>query len=111
MLPENMTLSRLEIHRKGKPLKKELKGPKAQPPDSQTEGKEIGLAGFVFGTDLTCLNSLAQFIERLENSPWFKNVRLISAEENKSYNQPSSEFEILSDIVLTDGKTTERPSP
>ncbi len=110
ILPENMTLTHLEVHRKGKPLKKELKGLMAQTSDSENEEKEIYFAGLVFGTDLNCLNSLAQFIERLEKSPWFKNVKLISAVENKSYNWPSSEFEILSDLALSDGKRTERPS-
>lgn len=108
ILPENMTLTHLEIHRKGKPLKKEPKGLRAQNQEFQKEEKEIYFAGLVFGTDLSCLNSLAQFIERLEKSRFFNNAKLISAVENKSYNQPSSEFEILSDIVLSDRKATER---
>jgi len=108
ILPENMTLTHLEIHQKGKPIQKETKALK--PEGSQTDEKEIYLSGLVFGTDLNCLNALAQFIERLENSPHFKNVRLISADENKSYNRPSSEFGILSDIVLIKEKRLERPS-
>ncbi len=108
ILPENMTLTHLEIHKKGKPFKKETKALKTE--ESQTDEKEIYFSGLVFGTDLNCLNALAQFIERLENSPHFKNVRLISADENKSYNQPSSEFGILSDIVLIKEKRLERPS-
>ncbi len=110
ILPENMTLTYLEIHKKGSPLKKELKGSTAQTQDSQIEEKEIYFSGLVFGTDFNCLNSLAKFIERLENSPFFKNVKLISAEENKSYNRPSSEFKILSDIILNEEKRIERPS-
>jgi len=41
---------------------------------------------------------LAQIIERLERSSLFKNVKLFSAEENKSYNRSSAEFEVLCDI-------------
>ncbi|MGB9627879.1 MAG: type IV pilus assembly protein PilM [Thermodesulfobacteriota bacterium] len=110
ILPENMTLTSLEVHRKGKPIKKEPKAPGTQTQESQTEDKEIYFSGLVFGTDLNCLNALAQFIERLENSSLFKNVRLISANETKSYNQPSVEFEILSDIVLSGEKPTKGSS-
>jgi hypothetical protein len=51
---------------------------------------------------------LSQIIERLERSPLFKNAKLVSAEENKLYNQPGGEFEIVCDIAPDDQKREEK---
>ncbi len=64
------------------------------------EGSELHITGIAFGSDMNCLTALAQMIEGLESSPSFKNVKLISSEENKLYNQSSAEFEIVCDIAV-----------
>jgi hypothetical protein len=100
----------VSVQYKGKLLKKGPQTPKPQEEESQRdEGRELHLTGLVFGSDLHCLTALAQIIERLERSPLFKNVKLLSADENKLYNQPGAEFEIISDIAPNDQKREERP--
>ena len=61
--------------------------------------RELHIAGITFGSDIHRLTALAQIIEGLEKSSLFKNAKLMSAEENKLYNQPGAEFEIVCDIV------------
>ena len=56
------------------------------------------IKGLAFGSDFQCLTALAQLIERLEKSPLFKDAKLVTAVENKLYNQPGTEFEIVCDI-------------
>jgi hypothetical protein len=51
---------------------------------------------------------LAQIIERLERSSLFKNVKLVSADENKLYTQPGAGFEIACDINLNSQKREEK---
>jgi len=58
------------------------------------------MSGLSFGNDMNCLTSLALIIERLERSSLFKNVKLISADENKLYNRSGAEFNIVCDINL-----------
>jgi type IV pilus assembly protein PilM len=101
VLPDNVTLTLLSVQSKGKPLKKGVPPSKPQEVESQKEeGKELYITGVAFGTDVRCLTALAQIIERLENSPLFKNVKLVSADENKLYTQPGAGFEILCDITI-----------
>jgi hypothetical protein len=108
--PDNVTLRLLSVQYKGKPLKKTSQPPKPQEEESQKgDGRELHLMGFVFGSDLHCLTALAQIIERLERSTLFKNVRLMSADENKLFNQSAAEFEIMSDIAPGGQKREERP--
>ena len=101
ILPDNVTLTLLSVQNKGKPLKKGVPPPKPQEGASQKdEGRELYITGVAFGSDVRCLTALAQIIERLERSPLFENVKLVSADENKLYTQPGAGFEIVCDINL-----------
>jgi len=101
ILPDNVTLTLLSVQSKGKPLKKGAPPPKPQEGASQKdEGRELYITGVAFGSDVRCLTALAQIIERLERSPLFENVKLVSADENKLYTQPGAGFEIVCDINL-----------
>jgi type IV pilus assembly protein PilM len=101
ILPNNVTLTLISIQSKGKPLKKGAPSPKHQEEESQKDvDKELYITGVAFGSDVRCLTALAQIIERLERSPLFKNVKLVSADENKLYTQPGAGFEIVCDINL-----------
>jgi type IV pilus assembly protein PilM len=91
MLPDNVTLKLLMVQNKGKSSKEE---------PQTDEGKQFHLSGLTFGNDMSCLTSLALIIERLERSSLFKNVKLISADENKLYNRSGAEFNIICDINL-----------
>jgi type IV pilus assembly protein PilM len=101
ILPDNVTLTLLSVQSKGKPLKKGAPSSKPQEGESQRdEDRELYITGVAFGNDVRCLTALAQIIERLERSPLFKNVKLVSADENKLYTQPGAGFEIVCDINL-----------
>jgi type IV pilus assembly protein PilM len=101
ILPDNVTLTLISVQSKGKPLKKGAPSSKPQEGESQKdEDRELYITGVVFGSDVRCLTALAQIIERLERSPLFKNVKLVSADENKLYTQPGAGFEIVCDINL-----------
>jgi Tfp pilus assembly protein PilN len=92
--PENVTLMLLSTQAK-----------RAQTPTSkekesqQNRGMDLHITGITFGSDMQCLTALAQIIEGLEKSPYFKNARLMSAEENKLYNRSGADFEIVCDMV------------
>jgi type IV pilus assembly protein PilM len=101
ILPDNVTLTLISVQSKGKPLKKGVPSSKPQEGESQRdEDRELYITGVAFGNDVRCLTALAQMIERLERSPLFKNVKLVSADENKLYTQPGAGFEIVCDINL-----------
>jgi type IV pilus assembly protein PilM len=101
ILPDNVTLTLISVQSKGKPLKKGAPSPKPQEGESQKdEDRELYITGVAFGSDVRCLTALAQIIERLERSPLFKNVKLVSADENKLYTQTGAGFEIACDINL-----------
>ena len=101
ILPDNVTLTLLSVQIKGKPSKKGSPSSKPQEGESQKdEGRELYITGVAFGSDVRCLTALAHIIERLERSPLFKNVKLVSADENKLYTQPGAGFEIVCDINL-----------
>jgi type IV pilus assembly protein PilM len=101
ILPDNVTLALLSVQSKGKPLKKGAPSSRPQEGESQRdEDRELYITGVAFGNDVRCLTALAQIIERLERSPLFKNVKLVSADENKLYTQPGAGFEIACDINL-----------
>jgi len=88
-VPGNVTFQSFSIQYGGKPSKE----------DSQTsEARELHIKGLAFGSDLQCLSSLARLIESLEESSLLKNARLLSADENKHYNQPATDFEIVCNI-------------
>jgi type IV pilus assembly protein PilM len=99
IVPDNVTLKLLSVQAKAKPLKKEVQTSKSQAGESQQD-QESGLhiTGIAFGSDIQCLTALAQIIEGLEKSLLFKNAKLLSADENKLYNRPGAEFEIICDI-------------
>jgi Tfp pilus assembly protein PilN len=99
IVPDNVTLRLLSVQNKIKAAKGE----------SPTDGeRELHLTGLAFGSDIRCLTALAQIIEGLEKSPLFKNARLMSADENKLYTKPGTEFEIVCDIDLPGPKKEER---
>lgn len=101
VLPDHVTLTLLSVQSKGTPFKKGSPTPRPQQGEAQKEeGRELYIAGTAFGSDVRCLTALAQIIERLEKSPLFKNVKLVSADENKLYTQPGAGFEIACDINL-----------
>jgi len=101
IVPNNLTLTVLSTQSKAKVIKKEAQTTKPQEGESQKEEiRELYISGLVFGNDLQCLTSLAQIIEGLERSPLFKNPRLVSADENRSYNQPGADFKIVSEIAV-----------
>ena len=101
ILPDNVALTLLSVQSKGKPLKKGAPPIKPQEGESRKdEGRELYITGLAFGSDVRFLTSVAQIIERLERSPLFKSVKLVSADENKLYTQPGAGFEIVCDINL-----------
>jgi type IV pilus assembly protein PilM len=91
ILPDNVTLTLLSVQQKGKPSKGE---------STTHEGRELHITGLTFGNDVNCLTALALTMERLEGLPLFKNVKLVSADENKLYTRPGAGFEIVCDINL-----------
>ena len=113
-MPENITLTLLSVQGKGKPLTKGAHPSKPQEGESQKEaGRELYITGVAFGTDVHFLTALAQIIERLEGSPLFNNVRLVSADEDKLYTQPGAEFGIVCGINLDNppSPTVNLPTP
>ena len=109
ILPDNVTLTLLSVQNKGKPMKKGSPSSKPQEGESQKDdGRELYITGLAFGSDVRCLTALAQIIERLERSSLFKNVKLVSADENKLYTQPGAVFEIACDINLNSQKREEK---
>lgn len=92
IVPDNVTVTSLSVQDKSKTSKEE---------PQTNEGRELQIKGLAFGSDFQCLTALAQLIERLEKSPLFKDAKLVTAEENKLYNQPGTEFEIVCDINPT----------
>jgi len=94
IVPDNVTLTLLSVQAKGSKTKPSKEG-------SQMNGdRELHIAGITFGSDIHRLTALAQIIEGLEKSSLFKNTKLMSAEENKLYNRPGAEFEIICDINI-----------
>jgi hypothetical protein len=59
---------------------------------------ELHISGVAFGRDIQYLTALAQIIEGLEKSQFFKNAKLMSAEETKLYNQPAAQFKIACEV-------------
>jgi type IV pilus assembly protein PilM len=101
IVPDNVSLTLLSVQSKGTPPGKGNQPPKPQEGESQKDvGRELYIAGVAFGTDTRCLTALASIIERLERTPLFNQVRLVSADEDKLYTQPGAEFEIVCDINL-----------
>ena len=99
IVPNNVTLTLLSTQSKARALKKEAQTAKPQEGESQQDQvRELHITGIAFGSDIHCLTALAQIIEGLEKSPLFKNAKLMSAAENKSYNRPGAEFKIVCDI-------------
>lgn len=90
LIPANVTITQLTLGPKG------LTGPKGS--SSSSREKELQISGLTFGQNAQCLSALAQLMERLEKSPLFRNVKLVSAGENKQYNAPAMQFEIISDL-------------
>jgi type IV pilus assembly protein PilM len=91
ILPNPVTLHLLEIQTEDKSPQKDVQS---------TPTPLLRLSGFVFGNEVQSLQTLAQLIERLERSTLFNHIRLISAEENKSFNQKASAFEILCHLAI-----------
>ncbi len=91
LVPGNVTLTLLAVQAKSPP-----------PPQGSPvkEAKELQLTGLAFGSDAQCLAALARIIEGMEKSPRFKNARLVSADENKSYTRPGVQFVLVCEILL-----------
>jgi type IV pilus assembly protein PilM len=94
IVPDNMTLTLLSIQPGRTPP--DRRTPKEESPENGTY--ELQMKGIAFGSDYHCLTALARIIEGLEKSSLFRNAKLVSAEENKSYNQPGVGFEIICDM-------------
>jgi Tfp pilus assembly protein PilN len=100
IVPDNAALTLLSIQSKEKSFKKEPQISKPQEGESQrNEAMGLHLSGLAFGSDVHSLAALALIIERLEKSPLFKNAKLVSAAENKLYNNLGADFEIICDIT------------
>lgn len=109
MIPGNVTLTSLEIQSGAKLLKKPPQASKPQETGSREEEKKIlHIGGLAFGNDVHCLSALAQVIEGLERSPLFSNVKLISTDENKLYNQLATGFDIICDIDFSPSQEKEK---
>ena len=101
IMPDSIALTLLSFQSKGNPLKKGAQPTKPREGESKKdEGRELYITGIAFGSDARCLTALAQIIERLERTPLFNHVRLVSADEDKLYTQPGAEFGIVCDINL-----------
>ena len=94
IVPENVTVALLAIQSGKKPS--DERPPKEESPENGAY--ELKIKGIAFGSDFQCLTSLARMIEGLEKSSLFKNAKLVSADENKSYNHPGVGFEIICDM-------------
>ena len=94
IVPDNMTVTLLSVQPGRTPP--DRRTPKEESPENGTY--ELQMKGIAFGSDFHCLTALARIIEGLEKSSLFGNARLVSAEENKSYNQPGVGFEIICDM-------------
>jgi Tfp pilus assembly protein PilN len=94
IVPDNVTVTLLAIQSDKKPS--DERPPKEESPPNGAY--ELQIKGIAFGSDFHCLTALARIIEELEKSSLFKNAKLVSADENKSYNQPGVGFEIICDL-------------
>jgi type IV pilus assembly protein PilM len=102
ILPNNVALTLLAVQPVGTSPKRGPQAQRLQEAESLNETPwELHLGGLAFGSDPQCLTALAQIIEKLERPPFFKKARLISADENKQYNQPATSFEISCELVQT----------
>lgn len=90
LIPPNVTITQLSVGLKA------LTGPQGS--SSNSREKEIQILGLTFGQNAQCLSALAQMMEGLEKSPLFRNVKLVSAAENKQYTVPAMQFEIVSEL-------------
>jgi hypothetical protein len=109
IVPDNVTVTLLAIQSERKP-------PDERPPKEESPANgdyELQMKGIAFGTDFHCLTALARIIEGLEKWPLFRNAKLVSAEEDKSYNQPGVAFEIICDMELVNPPSSplNPPSP
>jgi Tfp pilus assembly protein PilN len=109
IVPDNISLTLLSVQTKGKPLQKGNQPPKPQEGEFQRDvGRELHITGVAFGSDARCLTALAEMVERLEKTPLFNKVRLVSADEDKLYTQPGAEFGIVCDVKLDNQKREEK---
>ena len=89
LMPGNVTLKVLALE----PVSPPAEGA------SSPEGYRLLLEGFAAGQELQCLTGVAQLIDLLEESTFFRNTKLISAEQAKWHQQPGVNFEMTSDLV------------
>jgi Tfp pilus assembly protein PilN len=100
--PDNVMVTLLSVQNKSDTSKEE---------SHTNKGNELLIKGLAFGNDLQCLTALAEIIERLEKYPLFKNAKLVTTVENKLYNHPATEFEIICDITKGGLKGLEKERP
>jgi type IV pilus assembly protein PilM len=94
IVPDNVTVALLSIQ--SDRISSGKKPSKEESPENAAY--ELQIKGIAFGTDNHCLTALARMIEGLEKSSLFKNAKLVSADENKSYNRPGVGFEMICDM-------------
>jgi type IV pilus assembly protein PilM len=98
IVPENVTLTLLSVQAKEKLLKKGVQTSSREEESQEDQEMELHISGVAFGRDIQYLTALAQIIEGLEKSQFFKNAKLMSAEETKLYNQPAAQFKIACEV-------------
>ena len=94
IVPNNVTVTLLSIQ--PDKISSDKKPSQEESPANGEYGLHI--KGIAFGSDFQCLTSLARMIEGIEKSSLFKNAKLVSADENKSYNRPGVGFEMICDM-------------
>lgn len=98
-LPQNVALRGISLQTKTEGQKGEVRPPSSQEnPWTDRKQEVLYLSGFAFGNNLQCLTALARMVEGLEGNPLFRDVRLLSMEEEKSYNHPGVRFEMACDV-------------
>jgi len=66
----------------------------------QQQTHTLSLTGTIFEAGgVPTEGALGELISRLEQSPFFKEVRLVSSERDEGYGQPASSFQIQCDLV------------
>lgn len=62
---------------------------------TEVAAEELQLKAVTFGDDAEIMGSIVEFMEGLEKSPFFTDVRLSYSEENNEYSEQGADFELL----------------
>lgn len=97
--PENATIVGISIEKSTltpKNLSQGRSDDQKSPPETPSkETKSLRLKGIIFGANENVLFTLARLLADLENSPYLDGVKLVSAEEDHTYNRAGVSFELL----------------